>query len=129
MPNLDLDSFLQEQNEDPFTVTLGGKDYAVPNDIPWPALQKYSGLQEGDIDPDTITDMLSLIFGKEQYAEMQEAGLKSGGMAEMKLFAGVMTHIGETMMGEDAMGKIMAEATKSRTNGKAPAKPKAKRSK
>lgn len=134
-PSLDLDQFLEEQNADPFVVTLGGKDYAVPPDIPWPALQKYSGLSESDIAAETITDILSLVFGSEQYAEMRHAGLKSGGMAEIKLFTGVMTHIGETMMGEDAMGKLISEATKAspknRTNGKTPAKPrksKAKRS-
>lgn len=126
-PSLDLDGFLREQNEDPFIVKLGGKEFIVPTDIPWPALQKYSGISEGDINPDTITDILSLVFGKDQYDEMQDAGLNSGSMAEMKLFTGVMSHIGESMMGEEAMGKMMAGATNP-TNGTKPRKSKAKRS-
>lgn len=123
MPSLDLDAFLEEQNQDPYVVTLGGKDYIVPSDIPWPALQKYSNLSEKDINAELISDMLSLIFGKDQYAKMQEAGLNSGSMAEMKLFTGVMSHIGESMMGEEAMGKMLAGTTNP-TNGTKPRKAK-----
>lgn len=130
MPNLDLDAFLKEQNEDPYTVTLGGKEFTVPSDLPAFALQRHAGLREEDITPETVSELLSLIFGKDQYKDMQKAGLTPGGMAEMKVFAGVSQHIATNMVGEEALGKLMSEAMESRTNGQTPArKPKVKRSK
>lgn len=132
MPNLDLDAFLKEQNEDPYTVTLGGKTFTVPSDLPAFALQRHAGLREKDITPETVSELLSLIFGKSQYEEMQKAGLTPGGVAEMKVFAGVSQHIAKNMVGEEALGKLMDQAmasATSQTNGtKKPGKAKAKRS-
>ncbi|MDQ3302982.1 MAG: hypothetical protein M3518_06490 [Actinomycetota bacterium] len=148
MPKFNLSEAIALEKEGPFEFegknpeTGKTKTFRLPQDLPWPKLQQLETMDMDTKDAAAAYTITRLLFGEKQFDEMVEYGLpvheSSGdkppvfGLAGMMLFREVMDYVIKVHIGEDRAKKAMdqmLEERKSQTNGRKPAKGKAKTSK